>query len=171
MCAPRLPRRLLAAGALCLALLVGLTPLALALNSAFFTDVTNPPYDDEMVSAIDAMKVAGITVGCNPPANDHYCPEGFVSRWQMALFLARGLGLEGTPAPNTYVGKARTVDDYAITATKLATGSVGTLALADGAVTTGKLSATGALSGSVLTANGVGGASFQSGAAWSLSGN
>src|SRR5262249_43042099 len=72
-------------------------------------------------------------------------PEGIVSRWQMALFLTRGLGLTGTPAPNTYVSKAKTLD------------------------------ATGALSGTVLTANGAGAASYQSlplaNTAWLLGGN
>ncbi|HSJ35985.1 MAG TPA: choice-of-anchor Q domain-containing protein, partial [Acidimicrobiia bacterium] len=35
-----------------------------------------------------------ITRGCNPPANDRYCPEEPVERDQMASFLARGLDLE-----------------------------------------------------------------------------
>jgi hypothetical protein len=35
----------------------------------------------------------GITKGCNPPANDMFCPNAFVTRGQMAAFLARFLGL------------------------------------------------------------------------------
>src|SRR5690606_19906098 len=35
---------------------------------------------------------AGITLGCNPPANTEYCPSDFVSREQMASFIVRGLG-------------------------------------------------------------------------------
>ena len=40
---------------------------------------------------IDRLKVAGVTVGCNPPTNDHYCPDSPVQRDQMASFLARAL--------------------------------------------------------------------------------
>lgn len=40
--------------------------------------------------AIEAIAAEGITEGCNPPANDHYCPEDFVTRGEMAVFLVRG---------------------------------------------------------------------------------
>ncbi len=40
---------------------------------------------------IDRLKVAGITVGCNPPDNDRFCPTDSVLRDQMASFLARAL--------------------------------------------------------------------------------
>lgn len=43
--------------------------------------------------AIEAMVAAGITRGCNPPSNDRYCPEGVVTRGQMAAFLTRLLDL------------------------------------------------------------------------------
>jgi hypothetical protein len=36
---------------------------------------------------------SGITAGCNPPANDRFCPDATVTRGQMAAFLARGLDL------------------------------------------------------------------------------
>lgn len=42
---------------------------------------------------------AGITRGCNPPANDRYCPEDPVSRQQMAAFLVRALGLQRVVHP------------------------------------------------------------------------
>jgi len=49
---------------------------------------------------IEAIAAAGITTGCNPPANDRYCPDRPVTRAQMASFLARALGLEPlTPPP------------------------------------------------------------------------
>src|SRR5690606_9784835 len=35
---------------------------------------------------------AGITRGCNPPANDRFCPDDHVTRGQMAAFLVRALG-------------------------------------------------------------------------------
>ena len=40
---------------------------------------------------IDRLGTAGITLGCNPPANDEYCPEDPVKRDQMASFFARFL--------------------------------------------------------------------------------
>ena len=43
--------------------------------------------------AIEAIAAAGITRGCNPPANDRYCPDQSVNREQMAAFLARALDL------------------------------------------------------------------------------
>lgn len=44
-------------------------------------------------SAIDSLAAAGVTKGCNPPANDRYCPDEPVTRAQMATFLTRTLGL------------------------------------------------------------------------------
>lgn len=44
-------------------------------------------------SAIQALRRAGITRGCNPPANDRFCPDETVSRAQMASFISRVRGL------------------------------------------------------------------------------
>lgn len=44
-------------------------------------------------TAADRIKTAGVTQGCNPPDNDMYCGDGFVTRGQMAAFLVRALGL------------------------------------------------------------------------------
>lgn len=41
---------------------------------------------------IDILRVAGVTLGCNPPDNTQFCPEDPVRRDQMASFLARALG-------------------------------------------------------------------------------
>ena len=38
------------------------------------------------------MSGSGITKGCNPPANNLYCPDDLVTRAQMAAFLVRALG-------------------------------------------------------------------------------
>jgi len=46
------------------------------------------------VSDIKWLAESGITQGCNPPANDRFCPDDRVTRGQMAAFLRRGL--EGT---------------------------------------------------------------------------
>ncbi len=52
---------------------------------------------------INAIAAAGITMGCNPPANDSYCPTAVVKRDQMASFFARALDLEPItpPTPTT----------------------------------------------------------------------
>lgn len=55
-----------------------------------FRDVASShPYAAE----IGALARAGITKGCNPPANDRFCPEDPVTREQMASFFVRALEL------------------------------------------------------------------------------
>jgi Tol biopolymer transport system component len=51
--------------------------------------------DDGSVFEIDIDKLgtAGVTKGCNPPVNDHFCPGQAVTRGQMAAFLARAFKL------------------------------------------------------------------------------
>ena len=51
--------------------------------------------DEESVHQADIDKIfeAGITKGCNPPDNDHYCPQDEITRGQMAAFLRRNLVL------------------------------------------------------------------------------
>lgn len=50
--------------------------------------------DDGSIFESDIAKLAaaGITKGCNPPANDLFCPDLRVTREQMAAFLVRALG-------------------------------------------------------------------------------
>jgi hypothetical protein len=50
--------------------------------------------DDESVfeADIERLAAAGITKGCNPPANTLFCSDGKVTREQMAAFLVRALG-------------------------------------------------------------------------------
>ncbi len=50
-------------------------------------------------SNINRIAAANITLGCNPPANDRYCPRDRVTRAQMATFLTRVLGLESIKPP------------------------------------------------------------------------
>jgi hypothetical protein len=45
----------------------------------------------------------GITRGCNPPANDLFCPDGVVTRGQMAAFLVRALELTDDGGGNKFV--------------------------------------------------------------------
>ena len=57
-------------------------------SEAPFGDVEGVFEDD-----INRLAAAGITQGCNPPANTAYCPGSVVTREQMATFLTRALGL------------------------------------------------------------------------------
>lgn len=41
--------------------------------------------------SINRVAAAGITLGCNPPTNDRYCPTELVTRGQMAAFIRRAL--------------------------------------------------------------------------------
>lgn len=50
-------------------------------------------------SDIARLAARGITRGCNPPANDNFCPDQPVLREQMATFLTRGLDLEPRQPP------------------------------------------------------------------------
>lgn len=83
-----------------LALLAGLAPATLLATDAFQDVPTSAFYHD----AVTRVRNAGITGGCSvsPPL---YCPEGAVTRGQMAVFLDRALGLGGTPAPGGNVDK------------------------------------------------------------------
>ncbi|MCP4968761.1 MAG: S-layer homology domain-containing protein, partial [bacterium] len=53
-----------------------------ATTDALFTD-SGGVFED----AINRLAAAGITKGCNPPANTRYCPSNPVLREQMATFL------------------------------------------------------------------------------------
>jgi competence protein ComEC len=58
--------------------------------------------DDESIfeEDIDRLRQAGVTLGCNPPANTMYCPGDPVRRDQMASFLGRALGLDPVEPPD-----------------------------------------------------------------------
>jgi hypothetical protein len=78
-----LPRQLMVV-LVALAVIVG-TPLAVSAASSF-TDVP----DTHIFSGdIQWMADAGVTKGCNPPTNDRFCPDGNVTRGQMAAFMHR----------------------------------------------------------------------------------
>ena len=49
--------------------------------------------DSTFERAIDRLRAAGITSGCNPPDNDRFCPDALLTRGQMAAFLTRALEL------------------------------------------------------------------------------
>ena len=54
-----------------------------------FTDDDSSTFEAD----IDRLATAGVTRGCNPPANDRFCPNDPVTRGQMAAFIVRALGL------------------------------------------------------------------------------
>jgi hypothetical protein len=65
-----------------------------------FIDTANSPFATDIAWMADR----GITLGCNPPTNDRFCPDDTVTRGQMAAFLVRALGY-------TDGGSADFVDD------------------------------------------------------------
>ncbi|MEA2023394.1 MAG: CapA family protein [Actinomycetota bacterium] len=71
--------------------------MAALLRRAFDYPASSIDYfTDDAVSIfeadINAIADVGVTLGCDPPANDRYCPSGLVRRDQMASFLSRALG-------------------------------------------------------------------------------
>jgi uncharacterized delta-60 repeat protein len=62
-------------------------------QAARFNDVppTHPFYVE-----INKLSAFGITLGCG---NNNYCPEGWVTREQMAVFISRALGQLNPPVP------------------------------------------------------------------------
>jgi 5'-nucleotidase/UDP-sugar diphosphatase len=73
--------------------IAGLGVAAPAMGAGPFTDVdTNSIFADD----ISWFGDQNITLGCNPPTNDQYCPDDQVTRGQMAAFFVRALGLTET---------------------------------------------------------------------------
>ncbi len=68
--------------------------MAAFLNRAFDLPSTTTDYfiddnDSVFEGDINRLAASGITKGCNPPTNDRFCPDGKVTRGQMAAFLVR----------------------------------------------------------------------------------
>lgn len=68
--------------------LLAVVGTALAASGTFRDDDSNIHE-----SNIEAIAAEGITRGCNPPTNDLYCPNGSVTRGQMAAFMRRAFSL------------------------------------------------------------------------------
>jgi subtilisin family serine protease len=75
-----------------------------------FVDDNGMVYED----AADRLKIAGVTQGCNPPANDQYCGDRLVTRAQMAGFLVRALGLGDAGGGDLYVDDDDSIFENAI---------------------------------------------------------
>jgi parallel beta-helix repeat protein len=82
--------------------------------------------DDDSIfeSSIDRLASAGITSGCNPPANTEFCPDRVVSRAEMATFLARAYNLSN-PGGNRFNDDNGSVHEGSIQAIAAAGISVG----------------------------------------------
>lgn len=57
-------------------------------STATFGDV---PTSDAAFQYVEALVASGITAGCG---GGNYCPDHFVTRRQMAVFIAKALGLD-----------------------------------------------------------------------------
>lgn len=82
--------------------------------------------DDDSIfeAAIDKLATAGITSGCNPPANTDFCPDRVVTRGEMAAFLTRAYNLSD-PGGNRFNDDDTSVHEGAIQAIAAAGISVG----------------------------------------------
>jgi hypothetical protein len=65
-------------------------------------------------NSADRLRTAGVTLGCNPPANDRYCGDRSVTRGEMAAFLVRALGLVDDGGGNLYTDDDSSVFEGAI---------------------------------------------------------
>jgi hypothetical protein len=65
---------------------------ALALTAGGGDDLFIDDDDSIHETDIDRLATARITLGCNPPVNDRYCPDGTVTREQTASFFVRAMG-------------------------------------------------------------------------------
>lgn len=93
-------------------------------GAAFFTRMFGleaPPTDsfvdddDSLFAAeIEAVAEAGITRGCNPPANTRFCGDHPITRGQWASFMARALDLEAPRSPRTFIDTGDSVHRFDI---------------------------------------------------------
>jgi hypothetical protein len=78
-----------------------------AASADHFSDDGNSIFEDD----INAIAAAGITRGCNPPANDRFCPNDSVDRGQMAAFLRRAMEIPGSATNNFIDDESSTFED------------------------------------------------------------
>lgn len=66
-----------------------------AVENDFFVDDNGSVFEAD----INRLAAANVTIGCNPPRNDRFCPDRPVTRDQMATFLTRALPLSAVKPP------------------------------------------------------------------------
>jgi hypothetical protein len=101
-------------------------------SGRFADDEVNP-----FLADIEWAASAGVTVGCNPPFNDWFCPKLAVTRGQMATFLVRSLNLSdaGTDAFSDDTGSPHEADINRVAAAGITLGCGPGLYCPHGAVT------------------------------------
>lgn len=97
------------------ALIVGVTVLIVAPLTVVASHVFNDVPDSHTFHGdITWLADAGVTKGCNPPANDQFCPDEDVTRGQMSAFMrrfAQFIGAEdGTPSQADHAATANSAD-------------------------------------------------------------
>lgn len=80
-----------------------------ALNLEPGTDTFTDTRDSVFTADIGALAGAGVTRGCNPPANDEFCPGDPVTRGQMAAFLVRAFGYSDDGGGDLFIDDNRSV--------------------------------------------------------------
>ncbi|GBE23741.1 S-layer protein sap precursor [bacterium BMS3Bbin02] len=78
--------------------------------------------ESQFAGSILWLAETGITKGCNPPANDKFCPDDPVTRGAMAAFLVRFLGLTDDGGGNTFTDDNSSIFEADIA--KLATAGI-----------------------------------------------
>lgn len=76
----------------------------------FFNDDAGSVFEND----INELAAAGITKGCNPPANDQFCPERPVSRAEMATFMVRGFGFTAGGGSDLFDDDDGNIHEFAI---------------------------------------------------------
>lgn len=106
----RIPKPWIRLGLVALVTALIVAPLT-AVAGHLFGDVpdSNTFHDD-----ISWLADTGITRGCNPPANDQFCPDDPVTRAQMAAFLHRFAGELSPRAAYAAVEDAPDGSDYSL---------------------------------------------------------
>lgn len=92
---------------------------------------------------VEWLAEAGITLGCNPPSNDRFCPDDSVTRGQMAAFLGRALDLPAS-AGDRFVDDEGSIfeeDVNALAASGITAGCSATKYCPDAKVTRGQMAA------------------------------
>lgn len=108
------------------ALLVAvLAPVAVMAAGGSFTDDETSIFESD----INWMAASGVTQGCNPPANDHYCPDANVTRGQMAAFMHRLAINEVVAAADSVLLEGKSAETYTspVTANDVGTGLAGAI--------------------------------------------
>ena len=71
-----------------------------------YTEIADDYFIDDngniFENAINRLRTAGVTQGCNPPTNNRFCPDDLVTRGQMAAFLVRALDLPAYTGPDRF---------------------------------------------------------------------